>query len=95
MGENVSTTLRYLFAGTVLAMGLGLASGVAATVANAAPVTPGVDIAEKPHHGDGDHFDDWIPGPGHGKWAGAGWNNVDACVSATDPSGTVSGFVCI
>ncbi|MGP4058631.1 hypothetical protein ACTWP6_28035 [Mycobacterium sp. 4D054] len=84
--------LNYLFAGLIFAIGLGLGSGMVAGMANAAPVTPGVDIAQKPHHDDWKH-DDWGPGWGRGRW---GWNaGVDACISATDPSGYVSGFVCI
>ncbi|KWX69152.1 hypothetical protein ASJ79_14605 [Mycobacterium sp. NAZ190054] len=63
-------------------------------MANAAPITPGTDIAvEKPPHHDWKH---WGPGRGNGKWAKADWNrDVDACISATDPSGYVSGYVCI
>ena len=97
MGEKRITDHGRLFAGAVLAIGRGLGSGVGAAVANAAPITPGVDIStDKPHHDDWKH---WGRGPGHGpvgKWAGADFNrNVDACVTATDPSGLVSGFVCI
>ncbi|PQP43599.1 hypothetical protein C6A88_23815 [Mycolicibacterium austroafricanum] len=93
MGEKRIIRRRRAFAGTVLAIGLGLGSVAGAAVANAGPVTPGVDIAEKPHHDDWKH---WGPGPGRGKWAGAGWDrDVDACISATDPAGYVSGYVCI
>lgn len=85
--------LKILFAGSAMAIGLGVASGVGVAAANAAPVTPGVDIAvEKPHHDDWK----WGPGPGRGKWKGAGWDrDLEACISATDPAGYVSGYVCI
>lgn len=95
--KRIDNTSR-LFAGAVLAIGLGLGSGVGAAVANAAPVTSGVGIAtEKPKHDEGH----WGHGPGRGpggpgRWVGANWDrNIDACITATDPSGLVSGYVCI
>jgi hypothetical protein len=76
----------------VLAVGLTVGSVAGAHVASAAPATPGIDFPQKPHHG----WDDWRPGPGHGKWGRGGWfNGIDACISATGPYGNVSGFVCI
>ena len=90
--------VKDVVAGTVLAVGLGVGSLAGAGVASAAPGTPGIDIAQKPHHGD---WDDWGPGkPGHGNWKPGkwvrGWNpGIDACISATGPYGNVSGFVCI
>ncbi len=80
--------------GTVLAVGLGVGSLVGAGVAIAAPGTPSIDIAQKPHH---DDWDDWgHDGKGHGNWGRGGWySGIDACISATGPYGNVSGFVCI
>lgn len=87
----VTATMACALGLTPLGMGLG--------VANAAPGTPRIDIAEKPHHGD---WDDWGPGNGghgnggHGKWRGGGWYpGIDACISATGPYGNVSGYACI
>jgi hypothetical protein len=88
--------LKDVIAGTVLAAGVGIGALVGAGMASAAPGTPGIDIAEKPHHDNGNDWDH--PGrgwDGPGKWGKAGWNGIDACISATGPYGNVSGFVCI
>lgn len=72
-----------------------MASLVGAGAASATPGLPTIDIAEKPHRG---HGHDHGPGKwGHGPvWAKGGWNpGIDACVSATDPYGAVSGYVCL
>ncbi len=84
--------LKNVVAGSVLLAGLGAGALAGMGVASAAP---GSDIAQKPHHGH--EWDDWGPGRGHGhgNWGNAGWNGIDACVSATGPYGYVSGSVCI
>ncbi len=77
----------------VLTVGFCVGTLAGAGVANAAPNAPGIDFPQKPHHGG---WDDWGPGPGHGKWGKGGWfPGVDACISATGPYGNVTGFVCI
>ena len=87
--------LKDVVAGTVLVAGLGMGALAGMGAASAAPGAPGSDIAQKPHHGH--DWDDWGPGRGHGpgKWGGAGWNGIDACISATGPYGYVSGYACI
>ncbi|HZQ33333.1 MAG TPA: hypothetical protein VFB19_16565 [Mycobacterium sp.] len=72
------------------------AIGLGAGVANAAPVSPWLQGHGHGHGGDGD----W-DGPGHdggdwhGGWRGPGWPVPVGCVSATDPSGLVTGSLCV
>ena len=87
--------LKTIAVAATIAGALGLTPlGMGPGVANAVPGTPRIDIAQKPHHGDGD---DWGHGNGgHGKWGRGGWYpGIDACISATGPWAYVQGSVCI